>query len=83
MDDKTLEVILSRFDKLDAKIDGALSKQATLESRVTAVETKVDPVVSEATFQRRTRYVGHVLSGSIGAGLIAAWQYLFPHARLK
>jgi len=83
MDDTTLEVILGRFDKLDAKIDGALSRQASLESRVTAVETKADPVVSEATFQRRTRYVGHVLSGSVGAGLIAAWQYLFPHARLK
>ena len=83
MDDKTLEVILSRFDKLDAKIDGALAGQASLASRVTAVETKVDPVVSEATFQRRTRYVGHVLSGSIGAGIIAAWQWLFPHARLK
>jgi hypothetical protein len=76
-------VILSRFDKLDAKIDGALSKQSSLESCVTAVETKVDPVVSEATFERRTRHVGHVLSGSIGAGLIAAWQYLFPHARVK
>jgi tetrahydromethanopterin S-methyltransferase subunit G len=83
MDDTTLEVILSRFDKLDAKIDRAIDGQASLASRVTAVETKVDPVVSEATFQRRTRYVGHVLSGSIGAGLIAAWQYLFPHARLK
>lgn len=83
MDDATLQVILGRFDKLDAKIDGALQGQSVLASRVTAVETKVEPVVSEATFQRRTRYVGHVLSGSIGAGLIAAWQYLFPHARLK
>lgn len=83
MDDTTLQVILGRFDKLDAKIDGALQGQSVLASRVTAVETKVEPVVSEATFRRRTRYVGHVLSGSIGAGLIAAWQYLFPHARLK
>jgi hypothetical protein len=38
-----LRAILERFDMLDAKIDGALSKQSALESRVTAVETKVDP----------------------------------------
>ena len=72
MDDNTLQVILGRFDRLDAKIDGALAGQASLASRVTAVETKVEPVVSEAAFQRRTRYVGHVLSGSTGARLITA-----------
>ena len=58
MDDKTLEVILSRFDILDAKIDGALAGQASPASRVTATETKVEPVVSEATFHSSWGYIG-------------------------
>ena len=87
MDDATVQLILGRFDKVDEKLDAQSKEISTLASRVTALETKVEtqvnPLVSEATFQRRTRYVGHVLSGSIGAGIIAAWQWLFPHARLK
>ena len=56
MDDNTLSVILSRFDRLDNKIDDAMKANSALASRVTAVETQIVPVIQEQTFRRRAQY---------------------------
>jgi hypothetical protein len=69
MDDNTLSVILSRFDRLDNKIDNAMKANAELTSRVTAVETQIVPVIQEQTFRRRAQYLGHVISVAISTSI--------------
>jgi hypothetical protein len=78
MDNDTLQILLGRFDKLDAKIDGALAEHSTLASRVTAVETKIDPLVNDSTFKRRVDYVKTGLAASIGAGIVIGFKAIFP-----
>lgn len=78
MDDATLSVILSRFDKLDTKIDEALKENANTNSRVTALETQLAPVLSEQTFRRRVAYLGHVIAVAISTGITLAIRALWP-----
>jgi hypothetical protein len=82
MEDNTLAVILSRFDKLDTKNDEALRAIAALASRVTAVETKLEtqlsPVVAEQTFRRRAAYFGHIISLAISTAITLAIRALWP-----
>jgi hypothetical protein len=39
MEDATVQLILSRFDKLDDKLDKAIAANAALDTRVTKIET--------------------------------------------
>jgi hypothetical protein len=79
MEDSTLQVILGRFDKLDSKLDAQATQLSSIASRVTAAEVKLEPLVTEATFRRRANYLGHVLAGSIGAGIMLAFNAIWPH----
>ena len=79
MDDATLGVILGRFDKLDAKIDDAIQQHSDLRTEVATIRTQLNPLVKDATFRRRVQYFGHVLSGSIGAGIMLAIHAIWPH----
>jgi hypothetical protein len=67
MDNETLQVILGRFDKLDEKIDGALKEQSALGSRVTAVETKVQPIVDDSRFKQRVQYAVTFAIAAVGS----------------
>lgn len=78
MDDNTLAVILSRFDKLDTKIGEALKANAENASRMAVVETQLNPLVQEQTFRRRAQYFGHVLAVAISTGITLAIKALWP-----
>jgi hypothetical protein len=79
MEDSTLQVILGRFDKLDNKLDAQATRLSSIASRVTAAEVKLEPLVTDTTFRRRANYVGHVLTGAIGAGIMVAINIIWPH----
>jgi hypothetical protein len=50
------------------------------EDRITAIETKLEPLVRDASFKRRIQYIGNVISGSVGAALIVGvLRFVFPH----
>lgn len=78
MEDATLQVILGRFDKLDEKIDGALKEHSNLRAEVVEIKTKLEPLVTDATFKRRAAYVGHVFTGAVGAGIVLAVRTIWP-----
>jgi hypothetical protein len=44
------------------------------ENRLATVETKLDPLVSDAKFQRRMRVPGHVLT----IGIVGAIRFIWP-----
>jgi hypothetical protein len=78
MDDNTLSVLLSRFDRLDTKNDDTIKAIAALASRVTAVETQLAPVVQEQTFRRRAAYLGHIIAVAISTGITLAIRVIWP-----
>jgi hypothetical protein len=71
-------VILGRFDRLDEKFDAQAKELSSLASRATALETKLDPLVSDAKFKSRVQYLSHVITGSIGAGIVLAIRAIWP-----
>ena len=71
-------MILSRFDRLDEKFDKQATELSSIASRVTAVETKVDPLVDEAKFQSRVKVLGHVLTSAITLGIMGVVRLLWP-----
>ena len=87
LDADTLQVILGRFDKIDEKLEAKLEPlakgQADLQAKVTTIETKLEPVIADAAFKRKVDYVKTGLAGSIGAGLVMAFRFLFPHTPTK
>ncbi len=68
MEDATLNVILSRFDRLDEKFDNHVKEISNIASRVTAVETKLEPIVEDSKFKSRVAIFTHALTGSHRSG---------------
>ena len=48
------------------------------ENRITAVETKVEPLVEDAKFKSRVQLLTHALTGAIGAGIVMAVRMIWP-----
>ena len=78
MEDATLNVILGRFDKLDEKFDKQATELSAMASRVTAVETKLEPIISDALFKNRLQLVTHAAASAVGAGIILAVRAIWP-----
>jgi hypothetical protein len=78
MEDSTLQVILGRFDKLDEKFDHQVGEMSNLTSRVTAVETKLEPIVEDAKFKGRVAILTHAVTGAIAAGIVMAVRTIWP-----
>jgi hypothetical protein len=78
MEDSTLNVILGRFDRLDEKFDAQAKELSSMASRVTAVETKLDPIVDDAKFKGRMALVTHALTGAIAGGIVLAIRTIWP-----
>ena len=78
MEDATLNVILSRFDRLDEKFDNQVKEISNMASRVTAVETKLEPIVEDAKFKGRVALLTHAVTGAIAAGIVMAIRTIWP-----
>jgi hypothetical protein len=48
------------------------------ENRITAVETKVEPLVDDAKFKSRLQLVTHAAASAIGAGIVLAVRTVWP-----
>jgi hypothetical protein len=90
MDNDTLQVILSRFDKLDEKIDGALREHSDLRVDVEAVKgdvallkDKADSLTGDAKFTRRVTVVQHAATATIAGSIVAALSHFFPNITHK
>jgi hypothetical protein len=62
MDDATLQTILSRFDKLDTKIDGFAIQHADLRVDVETVKGDVAGLQSESMSGKIRDYIGYGVS---------------------
>jgi len=78
VDNATLQVILGRFDRLDEKFDHQATELSNMASRVTAVETKLDPIVDDAKFKGRLALVTHAVTGAIAGGIVLAVKAIWP-----
>lgn len=83
MDDGTLNIILSRFDKLDTKIDGYAQSHANLRVDVEAVKGDVSALKTaeqSRTVKEYIRFGVNFLVAAIGGflGIQVGHQYHLP-----
>ncbi|HZQ25254.1 MAG TPA: hypothetical protein VFA89_20875 [Terriglobales bacterium] len=79
MDDATqmlLQQLLDGQTELTKTVNNGFKEHG---ERLAKIETQVAPLVSDASFKRKVDYIKTGLAGSIGAGIVMAFRFLFPH----
>lgn len=78
MEDSTVQVILSRFDKLDEKLDKVIAIQTDHEVRL----AKAEMVLEDNKFTSRVLFVSHAIAVAIGGGLHFFLNLIFPGVKI-
>lgn len=78
MEDATVQVILSRFDRLDEKLDKAIAKTAEQDVRLAKAELQL----ADAKFKNRVLYLSHAFAVAIGGAFITVLHYFFPGVKI-
>lgn len=79
MDQSTLEFLTGRFDKVEKLIGEVREDGAADRNRISVLETKVEPLVSESTFKRRLQLASSAAAGAIASGIVLGFRYIFGH----
>lgn len=82
MEDTTVQLILSRFDKLDEKLDKAIAKQSDHEVRLVKAEMYVEDAKEDAKFKKRTLFASHAFAVAIGGVFMTILHYFFPGVKV-